>query len=240
MLFLFGKHCHPSSSQTFLNVHLNSRKASFARTSEGTYTDMALPIGHYKESSHHFWELCTLGCLVVVPVTRSTETARNSACPCSAAISVTKETQQDKSHNWISILDAHRLFIKIGQLLFGSFHYPDTCRRDNTTQQKQLRFLECTDDNGNTGDLEANENRCSAGPHTYKQARTGQGHEGQGSLGCGDYEIVEFKKGEKGTGEKSRVSALDFVIFRNVLEESHRIQPWRKELADIKGSPPPS
>lgn len=56
----------------------------------------------------------------------------------------------------------------------------------------------------------------------------------QGSLGCSDHEIVELEMLRAVRRAQSKLRALDFRIadsglFRNLLVESHGIEPWREE-----------
>ena len=71
-------------------------------------------------------------------------------------------------------------------------------------------------------------------PLTNKDELVGNEKVG-GSLGCGDNEMVNLKILRGGSWAESRITTLDTSREQNVafsgtrLEESHGIQPWRKE-----------
>ena len=117
----------------------------------------------------------------------------------------------------------------------GDFHHPDICWRDNTAWQKQSRrFLECTDDDDNflTQVIKEPTRRGALLDLTLTNKKE-LVCEGWGSPCCSDHEMVEFRtlRGRR-WGKKAASqpwTSGEQGIFRDVLEESHRIQPWREE-----------
>ncbi|GAB0190077.1 hypothetical protein GRJ2_001473000 [Grus japonensis] len=118
-------------------------------------------------------------------------------------------------------------------VLTGDFNHPDICWRDNTAEHKQSRkFLECVDDNfllqvigeptrrGAMLDLIL----------TNKESLVGD-VKLEGSLGCSDHKMVEFKFLRAARRACSKLTTLDFRradfgLFRDLLG---RI-PWDKAL----------
>jgi len=56
----------------------------------------------------------------------------------------------------------------------------------------------------------------------------------EGSLGCSEYEVVEFRILRRRIRAKSKITTLDFKradfgLFKDLLIESHGITPWMDE-----------
>ncbi|GAB0182454.1 mitochondrial enolase superfamily member 1 [Grus japonensis] len=118
-------------------------------------------------------------------------------------------------------------------VLMGDFNHPDICWRDNTAERKQSRkFLECVDDNFLLQVIEESMRRGAMLDLilTNKEGLVGD-VKLEGSLGCSDHEMVEFKILRAARRARSKLTTLDFRradfgLFRDLLG---RI-PWDKAL----------
>jgi len=77
--------------------------------------------------------------------------------------------------------------------------------------------------------------QCSAGPLTNKEGLI-ENMKVQGSLGCSDYEMVEFRILRGASRVKIKITMLDFrradsgaLTSQICLIESYGIRPWREE-----------
>ncbi|GAB0209472.1 hypothetical protein GRJ2_003414300 [Grus japonensis] len=118
-------------------------------------------------------------------------------------------------------------------VLMGDFNHPDICWRDNTAGHKQSRrFLECIDDNFL---LQVIEEPTRSGAMLDLVLTNKEGLVGNvklnGSLGCSDHEMVEFKILRTARKVHSKLTTLDFRradfgLFRDLLGR----MPWDKAL----------
>lgn len=118
----------------------------------------------------------------------------------------------------------------------GNFNQLDICWRNSTEGHvKSWRFLESTEDSFLTQMIE------EAMRIGVPLALIITNKEGlfedvkvEGSLGCSNHKMVEFRVPRRGTRAKSKITTLnirraDFGLFRYQLVDSHGIRPWMEE-----------